>query len=225
MFMAGPQHTGRVQVYHYIPIGMEQDVCIAIPKGRPREFCVDQALTAALMVFWRRGYEGASMAELTAAMGITKPSLYAAFGNKEALFHKALDLYEREKLAYMSTALQEPTARLVADKLLRGALQMQSGTSDPKGCLAVISAVACGVESDSIKADVATRRESSRAALVARFEQAKANGELPENMTADALANYLFTILQGMSVQASSGASCVELGQLVDTSMTVWPTR
>ncbi|MDB5700300.1 MAG: TetR/AcrR family transcriptional regulator [Sphingomonadales bacterium] len=164
------------------------------------------------------------MAELTAAMGITKPSLYAAFGNKEALFHKALDLYEREKLAYMSTALQEPTARLVADKLLRGALQMQSGTSDPKGCLAVISTVACGAESDSIKADVATRRESSRGALVARFEQAKANGELPENMTADALANYLFTILQGMSVQASSGASCAELGELVDTSMTVWPT-
>ncbi|MDB5712690.1 MAG: TetR/AcrR family transcriptional regulator [Sphingomonadales bacterium] len=164
------------------------------------------------------------MAELTAAMGITKPSLYAAFGNKEALFHKALDLYEREKLAYMGTALQEPTARLVADKLLRGALQMQSGISDPKGCLAVISTVACGAESDSIKADVAARRESSRAAVVARFEQAKANGELPENMTADALTNYLFAILQGMSVQASSGASCAELGQLVDTSMTIWPT-
>jgi AcrR family transcriptional regulator len=204
---------------------MEQDVLVAPPKGRPREFCTDQALAAALIVFWRRGYEGASMAELTAAMGITKPSLYAAFGNKEALFHKALDLYEREKLAYIGLALQEPTARLVSEKLLRGALQMQSGTSDPKGCLAVISSVACSAESESIKADVATRRESSCNALVARFEQARDQGELPDGLTAEALAKYLFAILQGMSVQASSGASCAELNQLVETSMSVWPTR
>ena len=93
---------------------MEQTLVPAPPKGRPREFCVDAALAAALRVFWRRGYEGASMTELTAEMGITKPSLYAAFGNTEALFHKALDLYEREKLAYMSTALEAPTARGVA---------------------------------------------------------------------------------------------------------------
>src|SRR3546814_12810876 len=79
-------------------------------KGRPREFCVDMALAAALRVFWSKGYEGASMADLTEAMGITKPSLYAAFGNKEALFNKALDLYEREKLDYMQAALAAPTA-------------------------------------------------------------------------------------------------------------------
>lgn len=204
---------------------MEQDVCIAAPKGRPREFCVDEALAAALIVFWRRGYEGASMIELTTAMGITKPSLYAAFGNKEALFHKALDLYEREKLAYIGIALQEPTARLVAEKLLHGALEMQSGTSDPKGCLAVISSVACSAESETIKADVAARRESSCAALVARFQQAKDKGELPDNLEASALANYLFTLMQGISVQASSGATCAQLRQLVDTSMSFWPTR
>ena len=80
-------------------------------KGRPREFCVDAALAAALRVFWSKGYEGASMADLTEAMGITKPSLYAAFGNKEALFNKALDLYEREKTDYMGAALDAPTAR------------------------------------------------------------------------------------------------------------------
>jgi AcrR family transcriptional regulator len=204
---------------------MEQDGCIALPKGRPREFCIDGALAAALTVFWRRGYESASMTELTSAMGITKPSLYAAFGNKEALFHKALDLYEREKLAYVGIALQEPTARLVAEKLLLGALEMQSGTSDPKGCLAVIASVACGCESDTIKADIAARRASSNAALVARFEQAKKNGELPDDMAADALANYLMSILQGLSVQASGGASCATLRQLVATSMSVWPTR
>jgi AcrR family transcriptional regulator len=217
--------TGRCRYHYYIPFGMEQDVCIAPPKGRPREFCTEQALAAALIVFWSRGYEGASMAELTAAMGITKPSLYAAFGNKEALFHKALELYEREKLAYMGLALQEPTARLVAEKLLLGALELQSGVTDPRGCLSVISSVACSAESESIKADVAARRESSCAALVARFEQAKESGELPDGLEADALAKYLYAIVQGMSVQAGYGATCAELHQLVDTSMSVWPTR
>ncbi|MFX5336334.1 TetR/AcrR family transcriptional regulator, partial [Acinetobacter baumannii] len=91
------------------------------------------------------------MTELTSAMGITKPSLYAAFGNKEALFHKALDLYEREKLAYMKSALEAPTARGVAERLLRGALEIQMSTCDPKGCLGVISSATCGAEAEPIK--------------------------------------------------------------------------
>src|ERR1700748_2518147 len=91
-------------------------------RGRPREFCPDQALAAALRVFWKRGYEGASLSGPTEAMGINRPSLCACFGNKEALFRKALDLYETEKLAYMHTALDAPTARGVAERLLRGAL-------------------------------------------------------------------------------------------------------
>src|SRR3982751_2569462 len=89
-------------------------------KGRPREFDVDEALAAALRVFWAKGYEGASLSDLTEAMGITRPSLYAAFGNKEALFHKALELYEREKLAYIGEALQAPTSRAGAARMSRG---------------------------------------------------------------------------------------------------------
>jgi AcrR family transcriptional regulator len=104
-------------------------------KGRPREFCTDTALAAALRVFWSKGYEGTSLADLTEAMGITRPSLYAAFGNKEALFHKALDLYEQEKLEYMRAALEQPTARGVAETILRGALAMQTSPGEPKGCL------------------------------------------------------------------------------------------
>lgn len=165
------------------------------------------------------------MTELTAAMGITKPSLYAAFGNKEALFHKALDLYEREKLAYMGAALDQPTARGVAEKLLRGALELQSSTSDPKGCLSVISSLACSQESESIKADVFARRESARRAILARFEEAKQNGEFPDGLEPGALTNYLFALLQGFSVQAGSGSTCADLCQLVETSMSVWPTR
>lgn len=201
-------------------------VCsLPAPKGRPREFDVDEALGKALLVFWRNGYEAASMAELTGAMGITKPSLYAAFGNKEALFHKALDLYEREKLAYMISALEAPTARGVAERLLTGALQMQMSTCDPKGCLGVISTATCGAEAEPIKAEVVKRRASSEAALIRRFEQAQAAGELPEGMTPAALMRFLFAILQGIALQGGSGATCAELSELVATSMLVWPTK
>ncbi|WP_277967717.1 MULTISPECIES: TetR/AcrR family transcriptional regulator [Sphingomonas] len=201
-------------------------VCsISAPKGRPREFDIDVALGKALLVFWRNGYEAASMTELTSAMGITKPSLYAAFGNKEALFNKALDLYEREKLAYMTSALDAPSARGVAERLLRGALEMQMSTCDPKGCLGVISAATCGAEAETIKAAVVKRRASSEAALIRRFEEAQAAGELPEGMTPAALTRFLFAILQGLALQGGSGATCTELSELVATSMAVWPTK
>ena len=204
---------------------MEHCVATAPAKGRPREFDLEEALTAALRVFWRNGYESASMAELTAEMGITKPSLYAAFGNKEALFHKALDLYEREKMAYTVAALEAPTARGVAERFMRGSLAIQTNAIDPKGCLGVMSAVSCGVEAESIKAEVIARRASSHAALIARFDRAQAEGDLPDGMTAAALAQFLSAVLQGMSVQSCSGATAAELERLVETSMAVWPTR
>ncbi|MEH3036466.1 MAG: TetR/AcrR family transcriptional regulator [Sphingomonas adhaesiva] len=194
-------------------------------KGRPREFCVDRALTAALGVFWAKGYDGASMADLTEAMGITKPSLYAAFGNKEALFHKALDLYEAEKLQYTREALKQPTARAVAEHFMRGAIDAQTSNCDPKGCLGVISATACGAEAESIKADVIQRRSSSQAALVERFEQAKREGDLPAHVDVAGLTSYLYAILQGMAVQAGSGATRADLTRIVDTSLSMWPGR
>lgn len=194
-------------------------------KGRPREFCTDAALAAALRVFWSKGYEGASLADLTEAMGITRPSLYAAFGNKEALFHKALDLYESEKLEYTRVALRQPTARGVAEHFMRGALKMQTSSCDPKGCLGVISSVACGAEAESIKADVIARRASSQAALIERFEQAKRDGDLPAQIDVLGLTSYLFALLQGMAVQAGSGASRIDLERLVETSLAVWPSR
>ncbi|WP_380786007.1 TetR/AcrR family transcriptional regulator [Sphingomonas sp. R86521] len=202
------------------------NICSLSPiKGRPREFDLDEALSAALRVFWRNGYEAASMTELTAAMGITKPSLYAAFGNKEALFHKALDLYEREKLAYMTSALEAPTARGVAERLLRGALAIQTSNCDPKGCLGVISVAACGIEAESIKAEVVKRRASSEAAIIRRFERAIAEGDVPDGLTAPGLVRYLIALMQGLALQSGSGATCSELEQLVDTSLVVWPTK
>jgi AcrR family transcriptional regulator len=198
---------------------------LSVTKGRPREFCVDAALAAALRVFWSKGYEGASMADLTEAMGITKPSLYAAFGNKEALFHKALDLYEAEKLEYTRKALEQPTARAVAEYYMRGAVETQTSSCEPQGCLGVISAVACGAEAESIKSEVVARRASSQRALVERFERAKREGDLPEHVDVEGLTGYLFAILQGMAVQAGSGATRADLERIVETSLAVWPSR
>lgn len=210
---------------HYIPSGMESVVACLAPKGRPREFDLEEALTAALRVFWRRGYEGASMAELTAEMGIAKPSLYAAFGNKEELFKKALDLYEREKMSYMAAALQEPTSRRMAERLLTGALEMQTSSCDPKGCLGVISTVACGQEASAIRDSVIARQKSSRQALISRLEEYKTDGDLPGDIEPEALARYMVAVLQGLSVQAGAGASVQELKSLVAMAMRTWPGR
>ena len=193
-------------------------------RGRPREFCTEAALAAALRVFWSKGFEGASLSDLTEAMGVTRPSLYAAFGNKEALFRKALDLYEREKLAFMSAALEAPTARGVAERMLTNALRMQTSACDPRGCLNVISSVACGAEAEGIKAEVVARRASSEAALRARFARARAEGDLPEASDPAALGRYLIAVLQGMAVQAGSGASRRSLEQLVETTLSLWPS-
>jgi AcrR family transcriptional regulator len=203
---------------------MEKAVTTAA-RGRPREFSIEDALTAALRVFWSKGYEGASMTELTEAMGVTRPSLYAAFGNKESLFRQALDLYEREKLAYVSAALAAPTARGVAERLLHGALELQTSGQDPKGCLGVISSVACGTEAEGIKAEVLKRRESSDAALRARMRRAKAEGDFPPHVEPDAMVSYLGAVLQGLCVQAGADATPEALRHVVDTTLALWPGR
>jgi AcrR family transcriptional regulator len=194
-------------------------------RGRPREFDPEQALSAALEVFWRRGYDGASLAELTEAMGITKPSLYACFGNKEALFRQALDLYERDKLCYIKSALEADTAKQVAERLLRGSLTIQCGGQDPKGCLGVISTVGATTHAECIRDEVMARRASSDKALLARFERAQAEGDLPPGVEPQALACYLSTVIQGMAVQASAGVPADRLAQLVETTLAMWPSR
>ncbi|HWW65542.1 MAG TPA: TetR/AcrR family transcriptional regulator [Sphingomonadaceae bacterium] len=207
----------------YVPVVME--TITATPhKGRPREFCVDEALAAALRVFWSKGYEGASLTDLTEAMGITRPSLYAAFGNKESLFRKTLDLYEREKLDYVAKALAAPTAREVAERLMRGGLENQTRSCDPRGCLGVISSIACGTEAESIRAEVLARGASSRLKLVERMKRAREEGDLPDHVDPEALTRYLYAILQGMAVQAGAGASREELEALIETALLVWPS-
>jgi AcrR family transcriptional regulator len=193
-------------------------------RGRPREFCLDAALAKALRIFWTKGYEGTSLNDLTEAMGITRPSLYAAFGNKEALFRKALDLYQREKLEYIGRALTQPTARAVAEVLLRGAVDNASSSDEPHGCLGVITSVACGEEAQSIREDVLERGNMAKRALIERFEQAKKDGDLPPHVEVESLTNLLYAIVQGVCIQAGSGATRDELNRLVDTGLTMWPS-
>jgi AcrR family transcriptional regulator len=194
------------------------------PRGRPREFCTDHALAAALRVFWSKGYEGTSLSDLTEAMGITRPSLYAAFGNKEALFRKALDLYQREKLEYVGRALAQPTAREVAEVLLRGAVNNVTSPEEPHGCLGVITANACGEEAQSVREEVLKRGQVIREALIERLERAKAEGDLPSNVDTGGLTSLLFAMLQGISVQAGGGATREQLNALVDTGLAFWPS-
>src|SRR5829696_1060940 len=149
----------------------------AATRGRPRAFDADKALDRAVKVFWSKGYEGASLPELTRAMGINRPSLYAAFGNKEALFRKALDRYASGPAGYVRDALAEPTARAVAEKLLYRGVDLVTGPRSPRGCLLVQGALACGREAEGVRKEAASRRAAGEALLRQRFERAAAEGD------------------------------------------------
>jgi len=190
--------------------------------GRPRDFDVDQALDRALAVFWRKGYEGASLSDLTGAMRINRPSLYAAFGNKEALFRRALDRYAEGPAAYFREALGEPTALAVVERLWRTAVARLTDPRSPPGCLMVQSALACGDEAESVRREVAGRRAAGVVALRERFSRAVAEGDLPPHADPGALARYVAAVNHGMAVQAADGASREELGQIVDMALRTW---
>ncbi|MCD0415773.1 MAG: TetR/AcrR family transcriptional regulator [Rhodopseudomonas sp.] len=190
--------------------------------GRPREFDVDAALDLALHVFWRKGYEGTSMTDLTEAMGITKPSLYAAFGNKEELFRKALDRYVDGPGSYYRAGLQKPTAREVVEHILYGAADAMSDPSNP-GCLAVQGALCCGDAAETIKQELAARRAKTEEDLRDRLSRAVGEGDLPSGSDAGDLARYVSAILQGMAVQAASGAPRDQLRKLADMALRNWP--
>ena len=191
--------------------------------GRPREFDVDKALDLALQVFWRKGYEGASMADLTETMGITKPSLYSAFGNKEELFRKALDRYVDGPGGYFQVALAKPTVRAVVEHLLFQSADAVTDPNHPPGCLAVQGALSCGDAAESIKQELMSRRAKGEQDLRQRFERAIAEGDLPQGSDAADLAAYLSAILQGMAVQAAGGTTREQLRKIAEMALRTWP--
>src|SRR5947208_7756415 len=138
-------------------MGMKSKRQAASTVGRPRAFDVDQALDQALKVFWRKGYEGASLPDLTRAMGINRPSLYAAFGNKEALFRRAIERYVEGPAAHFREALREPTARTVVERLLRGTVASLTDSRNPPGCFLVQEALVCGDAADRVRREMVER--------------------------------------------------------------------
>ena len=195
-----------------------------MPGGRPRAFDIDEALDRALRVFWRQGYEGTSLPDLTAAMGINRPSLYAAFGNKEQLFRRALDRYGEGPAARLREALEQPSAYGVAERLLSSTADALTDPHNPPGCLAVQGALSCSEAAEPIRKELIARRAASGAALRGRFERARSEGDLPGDADPADLARYVATLLQGMAVQAAGGASRDELRRVVATALRAWPT-
>jgi AcrR family transcriptional regulator len=192
--------------------------------GRPLSFDRDKALDRALRVFWRQGYQGASLSDLTTAMGINRPSLYATFGDKEALFRKVLDRYVEGPGSHVLQALNEPTSRAVVEKLLRGGADLLTTPGSPRGCLLVQGALTCGNGAESMRRELISRRAASESALCRRFTRAKAEGDLPPDANPADLARYIITVVHGMSVQAAGGATRTELRHVADIALQNWPT-
>jgi AcrR family transcriptional regulator len=190
--------------------------------GRPREFDLDEALDRAMEVFWRKGYEGTSIPDLTEAMGINRPSLYAAFGNKESLFGKVLDRYAEKSGNHVREALEEPTARGVVEKALRGAVELLTDPDHPHGCLLVQGALTCGEDADCIRQELISRRAMVELALRDRFQKAIAEDDLPAECKPADLARFVATFMQGLSVQAAGGAKRAELLRVVEMVLRAW---
>ena len=190
--------------------------------GRPREFDLNQALDRAIEVFWRNGYEGASVAELCEAMRISPPSLYAAFENKAGLFRRALDRYLERRVGYWDEALEAPSAREMVERLVRGCVDFLSEEGNPPGCLFVRSAASCSEAADCIREELAERRAEGEARLRQRLEGAAARGELPPDLDPADFARYLLAVLEGMSMRAGAGAGREELRQIGEVALRTW---
>jgi AcrR family transcriptional regulator len=197
---------------------------VIMSVGRPREFDIDKAVERALELFWHRGYEGTSISDLTAALGITRASLYAAFGNKEELFQRAMDRYEARAGAYRAVAQQAPTSLEAVRLWLAGPVELHGDKRNPAGCLGVQAALACGVESESIRHDLASRRHRGEAAIRRRLKRAAREHDLPDDEKPADLARYLSALIYGMAVLSAGGATRGELKGVANVAFRHWPT-
>ncbi|SAL09688.1 TetR family transcriptional regulator [Caballeronia sordidicola] len=191
--------------------------------GRPREFDAEKALDRAVELFWAQGYEGTSLTDLTEAIGVNKPSLYAAFGGKEQLFLKALDRYQERLGSFAAPSLMLPSARSSIETFLRALATFQSTDGTPRGCLLVQGALAGSTDSKRVTEALCKVRESGVEMIRQCLDRARKQGELPPRTDIDALARYFVTVSQGISVQATSGVPTEELHKTISIAMNSWP--
>ncbi|WP_029148559.1 TetR/AcrR family transcriptional regulator [Methylophilus sp. 5] len=187
---------------------------LALPpkkRGRPVAFDYDTALQSAMHAFWQHGYEGTSMSSLMDAMQMNKASIYAAYGSKEALFQKAVLRYVQGPASFLTAALAQPTALAVIQLMLSQAAQMLTEQSHPAGCLVTQGALACSAESAEIKTLLRGYRQTLEQQLAQRFVRAIDEKDLLGSADPAVLAKWVMTVHQGMTVQATSGATQAEL--------------
>lgn len=193
------------------------------PPGRPREFDRNSALKAAMLVFWRQGYEGASLADLTEAMKISKPTLYAAFGDKEGLLREALRMYLGLRAEDYTAALNRSTVKEVAEAWLRLTGGVREEADVPPGCFTVQGALVGSQASRVVQDDLASIRNEGTRQLMQRFERAKQERDLPGTWEPGPLAQFLSALASGLAVQSSGGVSPMVLNEVVDQVMANWP--
>jgi AcrR family transcriptional regulator len=192
-------------------------------QGRPLSFDRDKALRAAMLLFWRHGYESTSLSELTAAMGITPPSLYAAFGDKKNLFRETVKLYLSGPQAVEEFIAQAPTARAAAEQLLSGSAILFTGADTPRGCLVASATASCSSASADLQRELAQVRTSTWMALKARIELAIRQGQMPAGADAEAMASHVVAVIQGMSTLARDGMSRAGLLKMARAALAGWP--
>lgn len=192
---------------------------------RPRNFDENVALDRAMTLFWRHGYDGTSLNDLTVSMGINRPSLYATFGNKEALFRRALARYGSGPTARVAAAFALPTARATVEELLSFYAEAPALPNRPLGCLLLNGALGASAEAESVRVELSKVRTSLVTRLRKRLEVAQRTGELAGDASPAELAQYFWAVLQGMAVQATDGATRAELRKVARLAMAAWPER
>jgi len=192
--------------------------------GRPRSFDRDTALESAMHVFWERGYETASISDLTAAMGINAPSLYGAFGDKEQLFLAAIERYIEKYGEMRARALrEEPTARAGIERWLTEAARELTRTNHPRGCMVEMAATNCSAGAERVWRSLRQRRAKLLDAVARRIQESIDAGDLKPTANVNGLAHFYSLVYHGMSVQARDGASREVLLDIVRMAMRAWP--
>ncbi|WP_029363594.1 TetR/AcrR family transcriptional regulator [Herbaspirillum lusitanum] len=189
-------------------------------RGRPRSFDRDEALRLAMQVFWNKGYEGTTMADLTAAIGVKAPSLYAAFGDKNALFREAIDFYSATTAIGPINALKEGKGmREDLHNMLQASVALYADPANGKGCMVVVSAINCAPENAAHAEEMTVRRQKKRQELAKRFRKAQEQNELSADADIDGLADFYTAVLHGLSLSARDGVSCERLANTICHAM------